>query len=761
MSDVAPTVPLPLASAEQQAVVDAVLAGRNVKVDAAAGTGKTTVAALVADAVFPRRVCVITFNKNLADESNAKFAAWGLFNIRCRTWHAKIGDVATLNQQQQHPARPRVVCATTSAVKSVVEAWDAAPPVARIGPSDATELLFLDEAQDMTALFRRALRHMLPMDSTAPQLVVVGDPKQLLYTYDADDPAVSDFLMRAPTHFAEHSAQRSWDEVTLSTSYRLSPKVAAFVNQVWGTQIVAGNHATDHPVQYWVLDPYSKQLTERLTALLAAHAPGEVAFLNPINLVNANTKTQRPLMAQINRLLQERHEGRRRFNFHTKGSDEGGASTEGKTVAWTFCSSKGCTFGVTVVFNMSVYAGRPPDLNQLGVALSRANRQLVVIHYKLRGEPQPYVNGLSAAVLSDLRVRGVVVCPDGIPHDVAIPEPEMRLESLAVTGITHLSAVGLRRLLAHGTRTERTPEDRPLEYKQTHDFCTGMHATREDVSALYGIGILFALEARRTGGVTLLAQIGAAVMPYEMRVYTVTELVQLVRRCAGVALTQVEKGHLVAAAGDAETLSGTRFAELVRLARTSFPSLARVGVRARKEKDPFDDQYAATVQALYAKPVKTPIDFLALANAHHAFQGTHEVYAQIGTEGYDAWANEVVFEEAVSRLDAVLPPDCAFEVDLCVTFDPAPANDIRGIQALVGRVDAAHAGVVYEVKFCAALKEEHELQALLYAAQDCVMHDRPVGRAVLVNARTGGVVAFEIQRDAAHALLLDAAHTRL
>ncbi|MGW0333502.1 UvrD-helicase domain-containing protein [Streptomyces sp. NPDC003011] len=69
---------------QQQAIIDACVAGQNVVVQALAGTGKTTTMAMVARELSPKRVTYVAFNRDIADEARGKFPA----NTDAATSHA-------------------------------------------------------------------------------------------------------------------------------------------------------------------------------------------------------------------------------------------------------------------------------------------------------------------------------------------------------------------------------------------------------------------------------------------------------------------------------------------------------------------------------------------------------------------------------------------------------------------------------------------------------------------------------------------------
>jgi hypothetical protein len=101
------------------------------------------------------------------------------------------------------------------------------------------------------------LRHILRAANPggqSMQMVLVGDPKQLLYDFPGygSDKASAQYLERPSEFFGgELTRGREWRQLQLSVSYRLTPSMASVVNVIWGTAIVGGSQAEDIPVEYW------------------------------------------------------------------------------------------------------------------------------------------------------------------------------------------------------------------------------------------------------------------------------------------------------------------------------------------------------------------------------------------------------------------------------------------------------------------------------------------------------------------------------
>lgn len=69
---------------EQKTAVSLARAGHNLKIEALAGTGKTTTLCEIAKALTPKRGLYLAFNKSIADEAKSRFP----LNMDCRTAHS-------------------------------------------------------------------------------------------------------------------------------------------------------------------------------------------------------------------------------------------------------------------------------------------------------------------------------------------------------------------------------------------------------------------------------------------------------------------------------------------------------------------------------------------------------------------------------------------------------------------------------------------------------------------------------------------------
>lgn len=310
----------------------------------------------------------------------------------------------------------------------------------------SADLFMLDECQDLRPSLYRALGYILkaamtrgPQACDALQMVLVGDPKQLLYDFYSGDEATAKYLEDPSTHFGHLTGRREWQHLRLSVSYRLTPHVATVVNAIWDTDIVGGNTDDDNrQVEYLCRNPFPPNepvgkenagddkhvTTSFLASVLDEHGPENVMFL-----AQSVKSENSPIMRHVNRLGEmyesrstprnemfdvpsnkDDHsqdepadepetEPRRLYNFDVKENRrgfEGQRELTNKCRVWTFCSAKGCEADCVVVFGVDCrdvnWLG---PLNQIGVGLSRARKRLIIIHERAWNKSRrEYVAGL-------------------------------------------------------------------------------------------------------------------------------------------------------------------------------------------------------------------------------------------------------------------------------------------------------------------------------------------------------------------------------
>jgi hypothetical protein len=508
----------------------------------------------VAEHFSTRKVLIITYNRALADECTVRIQNLGMENrVHCYTIHSLAGKFAGAG----------VVCNDDQTLLRLVDNLDAKLTHPQ-GFKIPLDLVMLDEAQDLRPLFYRILTHIFFGAVRSMQLCLVGDPKQMLYDFDTygDDKASTQYLLFPEKYWARFTSNRMWKHLSLSVSYRLTPNIASFCNLFWGTSIVGGNTSSPNiPVEYFIKYPYppeyptvkdvNKLSTLVLSGIIDQHGPENVLFLSQ------SIKENSPLRIHVNKLTQikEKGTGQQKYNFHIKESHrgfEGKPDLKNKVRVWTFCGSKGCEADVVVVFGFDLRYGQPHGLNQIGVALSRAKKRLVVVqgqayhnvwvplpYYPILGDSQSGVeqhivrfgeNNAEEQMLNIAELpsddggsdssnvyskrsewtrgalekffhSGVITLSYGshdisslssmmMPQTALAPKKDRFETCYFASGFTYFSALSENKFLQYGKWECCNEEQKEIFYKNDVKFAT----TTEDVSALYGEALTYMLQ---------------------------------------------------------------------------------------------------------------------------------------------------------------------------------------------------------------------------------------------------------------------------
>ena len=200
-------------SEEQRAVLDHISRGKNVIVDACAGSGKSTTILSIAKEMPRITIRQFTYNSMLRHEVKDKIREYQLSNIHVHTYHSFSVKYYAENGH------------TDTGIRQIVR-QDTSPRT-KIPPAD---LIVLDESQDMTFLYFQLIVKMARDMSTKFQLLVLGDYMQGIYEFKGADIrflTVADKIWKTLPFLKTPE----FEKCTLQTSYRITNQMANFVNR--------------------------------------------------------------------------------------------------------------------------------------------------------------------------------------------------------------------------------------------------------------------------------------------------------------------------------------------------------------------------------------------------------------------------------------------------------------------------------------------------------------------------------------------------
>lgn len=225
-------------SEEQLHIINHIKQGKNVIVNAVAGSGKSTTILSIAQELSNKRILQITYNSRLRHEIKEKVTSLQFSNITIHTFHSLAVKYYLPSAHTDTELR-HILCLKT------------APQI----PIHDFDILVLDEAQDMSILYYQFVQKFI-LDSKLVhlQLLVLGDYHQCLYQFKGADArflTLADKIWSNMNIFREPEPKKrgrppknniitnnnnnnntNFVHCTLQTSYRITHPIAHFVNRV-------------------------------------------------------------------------------------------------------------------------------------------------------------------------------------------------------------------------------------------------------------------------------------------------------------------------------------------------------------------------------------------------------------------------------------------------------------------------------------------------------------------------------------------------
>lgn len=205
-------------SEEQEIIVHYLKEGKNVVVDACAGSGKSTTVLNSAKIMGEKQVLQVTYNSSLRTEIKEKIRECEITNLTVHTYHSLAVRYYSPN------------CHTDTGIRHVLH--NDLPPGS---PLPKYDLIVIDETQDMSIIYYRLICKLLgditkKFDDHKFQLLILGDWMQGLYEFKGSDIR---FLTMAEEIWRTNPYLNTPEfmKCTMKMSYRITNQMRDFVNE--------------------------------------------------------------------------------------------------------------------------------------------------------------------------------------------------------------------------------------------------------------------------------------------------------------------------------------------------------------------------------------------------------------------------------------------------------------------------------------------------------------------------------------------------
>jgi len=398
-------------SDEQLNIINEIKTGKNVIVQAVAGSGKSSTVLSAATQIPDRQFLQLTYNASLRTEIKEKVRDLTLKNIQIHTYHSLAVRYYLSN------------CFTDTGLRLILR--NDLPPSS---PLPLIDILVIDETQDMTLVYfqfvQKFIRDMCSGNDHKIQLVILGDELQSLYEFKGSD---ARFLTLAQFIWKKYPFLRTskFSNCTMKMSYRITDEICAFVNRVMIGQPRMNSCRSVEPVKYI---RNSRQNLEKTVVFEITKRLAEGAKPSDFFILGASVKSAKSVVRKMENVLVNQGIPCHVPMMENENIDD--RVIDGKVVFSTFHSVKGRQrpFVFIVGFDNSYfdyYARTLPKSrcpNTLYVGATRASHALFLLegdnftsdrplpflklnHFEMRAEPFIHFKGQPRSIFyADERV---------------------------------------------------------------------------------------------------------------------------------------------------------------------------------------------------------------------------------------------------------------------------------------------------------------------------------------------------------------------
>lgn len=402
-------------SEEQHLIADEI-EHNNVSVDAVAGSGKTTTSMLIAQK-YNVPILLVTYNSKLRKEVRDRIQTSGLTNIVVHTFHSlmvKYFDKGAYTDT-----------AFDTALDKLLDGYYPDDIISKF----IFRIIIIDEIQDMNELYYNFMcfiirltklsytklsytklsysntmnSYSLPLSNiTYPRLVLLGDVKQSIYSYNGAD---TKYLTEPKKYWSPVlETNNDFNKLTLSTSYRLTNTMGSFVNMLLNNERIKTVKPSIYKPIYICGNSYNNTILLNLfTDLINTYLPGDIFIISP------SIRSNRSPVKSFENIIKQRFGNR--VPIYVPSNDDEDIDDDiirGKMLISSIHQTKGRERKVVILFAFDksyfTYFNRSADVNictnELYVACTRASERLILLKDNAHGELS-FINSIDT--LCDVR----------------------------------------------------------------------------------------------------------------------------------------------------------------------------------------------------------------------------------------------------------------------------------------------------------------------------------------------------------------------
>lgn len=383
-------------SDEQIQIGDSLQNNFNVCTLATAGSGKTTSIKYIYTKFKPSEIIAMTFNKHLADESRSSISNFINSDDVCfYTVHSMGNQLYDVN------------CPDNNGLYKIIK-----DNVKIQKDISQVKIIIYDECQDMNDLFYEFIMKLIKdINNPDLRLCLLGDDKQCINMFTG---ASTKYILN-PQKFFSHAVQGEWKILHLSTTYRLSPPIADFVNKVvTGVRkctVISDDRIKMDKPDYVLGDMFSPKFFDHILSRLDKYA--NTNFDNVALICKSVKSVTNPVHRFVNYIKNKRPY----INiYRTKSDDEvrDDKVTSGKLLVSSFHQMKGQERDVIIYFlfddsfyNLNKHSKIPEPVeecpNVIYVGLTRAKKHMILCHH-YKNNFLPFVDTEKIKIYSNYQI---------------------------------------------------------------------------------------------------------------------------------------------------------------------------------------------------------------------------------------------------------------------------------------------------------------------------------------------------------------------